>query len=331
MERVEGEKIRSFQQLVSSELEELEIALEKALRCDTPLLRDVCSYIREGKGKRIRPTVLFLAARSAGNPDGELIPAGVAVELIHTATLIHDDILDEHMMRRGRPSVYARWGSKTATIVGDFLYTRAFTILATLKLYELMKILAEVSNTICIGEILQLEQRRNLHMSEEGYIDVITKKTASLFSAACECGAIIGGEKNGNRKIFSRFGENIGVAFQITDDLYDYLGDEEKIGKPVGSDFSDGRITLPFIKAYGNAPNNVRERMIELLEVEFDRASWPEIVSFVQNYGGVEYSIRRARDFGEKAKFYLLSIAPSIERDALEMAADYIIDRVLSI
>jgi len=325
------EKLKQFQQLVAPELDALEKSIEEALQCDTPLIDSICSYLKEGRGKRIRPTVLFLAAKSAGSPNGNLIPAGLAVELIHTATLIHDDILDEHVFRRGRPTVYARWGGKVATIIGDFLYTKAFSRLADEGLFELMGILAKVTNTICVGEINQLEQRLNLHMSEEGYIDVIMKKTASLFSASCECGAILGGEKNGHRKLYSGFGENVGVAFQITDDIFDYIGDEKDIGKPVASDFSDGRITLPFITAFRNAPEEARGRVRELLLTDFEKTSWSEIVSFVQNYGGVEYSIKRARDFGSKAKEYLEAVSPSAERDALSEAVDYVVERVSTI
>jgi len=253
----------------------------------------------------------------------------MAIELIHTATLIHDDILDGHDFRRNRPTVYARWGTKTATIIGDFLYTKAFSSLADARLFEVMDILAKVTNTICVGEILQLEQRNNLDLNEQNYIDIISKKTASLFSASCECGAVLAGEKNGNREIYSDFGMNIGLAFQITDDIFDYIADEEAIGKPVGSDFSDGRFTLPFIKAFVNAPNAAQKKIEELVGVDQRRQSkWPEIVSFVKDYGGVEYSIEMARGFGTRAKGFLSRIKPSLERDALAMAADYIVERV---
>ena len=160
-------------------------------------------------------------------------------------------------------------------------------------------------------------------------MDIISKKTASLFSASCECGAVLAGERNGNRELYSDFGMNIGLAFQITDDIFDYIADETKIGKPVGSDFSDGRFTLPFIKAFGNAPNEAQKRMRKLVGIGLHRKSkWPEIVSFVQDYGGVEYSIEKARDFGIKAKDFLSRMNPSLERDALAMAADYIVERI---
>ena len=323
------EKLKKFQAPVLEELGALERSIEESLECDIPLASDVCSYLKEGRGKRIRPTVLFLAARSLGGSKDDLVTSGMAIELIHTATLIHDDILDGHDFRRNRPTVYARWGTKTATIIGDFLYTKAFSSLADARLFEVMDILAKVTNTICVGEILQLEQRNNLDLNEQNYIDIISKKTASLFSASCECGAVLAGEKNGNREIYSDFGMNIGLAFQITDDIFDYIADEEAIGKPVGSDFSDGRFTLPFIKAFVNAPNAAQKKIEELVGVDQRRQSkWPEIVSFVKDYGGVEYSIEMARGFGTRAKGFLSRIKPSLERDALAMAADYIVERV---
>ncbi len=303
--------------------------LAGALESDVPLIIEVCSNLGRVPGKRVRPTVFFLAARSAGNGSSPLITAGLAIELIHTATLIHDDIIDNHTIRRGSPTVYSVWGNNVATIMGDFLYSKAFAMLGEEGLYEIMTLLSKVTHIMSIGEMMQHQHRMNIDVSEDGYLDIINKKTASLFSAACECGACMTEGGNGHRRIYSGFGENIGLAFQITDDLFDYLAIEEEIGKPTASDFCDGKVTLPFITAFRNAPEKAKRRVKDLFSAGFEtHDNWNEVVHFVQNYGGIEYSLEKAKGFGEQAKGCLKDVDPSPERDALHLAADYIVDRV---
>jgi octaprenyl-diphosphate synthase len=328
MDQSDIKKPPPIQSLVREELELLEGRLQEILRSDVPLLDHICRYLNEKPGKRIRPTVLFLAARSAGTPDEKLITAGLAVELVHTATLIHDDIIDDHQVRRGRPTVYARWGADAATLTGDFLYSMAFARLAEAGMFDVMNILARVTHDMSVGELLQLELRRNLDLSEDRYMDMIYRKTASLFSASCESGALLGGELNGGRSAYSRFGKNVGFAFQIVDDLFDYIASDTMIGKPTASDFTDGRVTLPFITAFRNAPETERRRVTELFAGAFDRERhWGEVVRFVQSYGGVDYSMRRAKHFIERAKGHLRDIISSPERDALFTASDYVVER----
>jgi len=321
-------KLVPIQSLVQNELEILEKRLQGILLSDIPLIENICSYLNDRPGKRIRPTVLFLTARSAGRTEKDLITAGLAVELVHTATLVHDDIIDDHKVRRGRPSVYAKWGSDAATLIGDFLYSMAFACLAEARMFDVMDILARVTHQMSIGEIMQLQLRRTLDISEAHYLDMIYKKTASLFSASCECGALLGGEQNGHRSRYSRFGKNMGLAFQIVDDLFDYIAVDSRLGKPTASDFSDGRVTLPFITAFRNAPEPARQRVSDLFTVSFDKKKhWNEVVTFVQDYGGVEYSLRKAKHFVERAKDHLREVTSSPERDALFVATDYVVER----
>jgi octaprenyl-diphosphate synthase len=323
------QNIEAFQSLVRADLDSLEGSLQTALSSRVPLIREICQYIEDTPGKRLRPTCLFLAGRSSGNGHVDMIPAGLAVELIHTATLLHDDIVDRHSTRRGKPTVYAKWGNRIATIMGDFLYSKAFACLGEAGLFDVMEILARVTHVISEGEMLQFQYSRDINVSEDGYLEMIYKKTASLFSASCECGAALGGNGNGHRPRFSRFGENIGLAFQITDDLFDYLAIDKHIGKPTASDFSDGRVTLPFITSFRNAPDRAKRWISDLFGTGTDvDEHWDEVVSFVQEYGGVEYAMNMARDFGEKAKGSLLHVEPSRERDALCFAADYVVRRV---
>jgi octaprenyl-diphosphate synthase len=321
--------LRAIQSLVRDELEDLETKLQHTLHSDVLLIREVCENLKEVSGKHVRPTVLFLTARSVGNSEKHMVTAGLAIELIHTATLIHDDVIDNHMIRRGKPTVYSVWGHNVATIMGDFLYSKAFAILGESGLFEVMTLLSRVTHIMSVGEMMQFQQRKNINVSEDGYLDIIHKKTASLFSAACECGASLSENGNGSRAICSGFGENIGLAFQITDDLFDYLAVDEAIGKPVASDFTDGKVTLPFITAFRNAPEKVRRRVQNIFRVGFENQSdWNEVVLFVQDYGGIEYSLEKAKVYGERAKIFLEKIAPSPERDALHLAADYVVNRV---
>jgi len=322
-------KLVPIQSLVQGELESLEKRLQEILDSDVPLIENICTYLNDRPGKRIRPTILFLTARSAGSPEQDTITAGLAVELVHTATLVHDDIIDDHLTRRGKPTVYARWGSDAATLIGDYLYSMAFSCLAEARMFDVMDILARVTHQMSIGELMQLQLRRTLDLSEDRYMDMIHKKTASLFSASCECGALLGGERNGHRNLYSRFGKNMGLAFQIVDDLFDYVAADADLGKPTASDFSDGRVTLPFITAFRNAPETARKRVSDLFNMSFDKKKhWGEVVSFVQDYGGVEYSLRKAKDFTERAKGHLMDVSSSPERDALFVASDYIVERV---
>jgi octaprenyl-diphosphate synthase len=328
MNKSDSKKLVPIQSLVQGELESLETRLQEILDSDVPLIENICTYLNDRPGKRIRPTILFLTARSAGNPERETVTAGLAVELVHTATLVHDDIIDDHRMRRGKPTVYARWGSDAATLIGDYLYSMAFSCLAEARMFDVMDILARVTHDMSVGELMQLHLRRTLDLSEDRYMDMIYKKTAALFSASCECGAILGGERNGERSKYSRFGKNVGLAFQIVDDLFDYLASDRDLGKPTASDFSDGRVTLPFITAFRNAPEPARKRVSDLFKVSFDRKKhWGEVVSFVQNYGGVEYSLRKAKAYAERAKGHLMDVSSSPERDALFVASDYVVER----
>ncbi len=334
MRSIKASHSNEFQSPVSRELGFLEELLRVALHSDVPSIEEICEHLRGTPGKRLRPNILFLASKSAGGSCEAPLTAGLAVELIHTATLIHDDIIDNHIVRRGRETVYARWGANIATVMGDFLYSKAFANLGEAGLYEIMEILARTTNTMSVGEMMQFQHSKNIEISEAWYMDMIYSKTASLFSASSECGAVIGinGKKNGFQKSYAAFGKNIGLAFQITDDLIDYLGVDERVGKPTASDFTDGRVTLPFISALRNAPAQKKKRVSKFFYTGFERDDdWNEVVFFVQNYGGVEYSFKKAREFGERAKVSLEDLTPSREKDALCFVADYVVKRVDSL
>lgn len=329
MNHADAHSFERFRDPILGELEALERSFRSTLRSEIPIIQEICAAIAQAPGKRIRPGIVLLASRSAGGEPGAAGTAGLAVELIHTATLLHDDIIDGHMVRRGRPTVYARWGATAATIMGDFLYSRAFTCLGEAGLEEIMGVLARVTNEMSVGEMIQLQHRRDLNIDEDGYMELIHRKTAALFSAAAECGALTGGSSRKHREGLASFGENVGLAFQITDDLIDYLAPDRSVGKPVASDLAEGRITLPFIVAYRGAPAERRRRVEELFRGGlYPERDWEEVVGFVREFGGIDRSLRRADELARGAKDSLSGIEPSRERDALCSAADYIVDRV---
>jgi octaprenyl-diphosphate synthase len=329
MKTPEARDLNRFQAPVMRELAVLEEDFREALKSDLPLLRELSTALAGAPGKRIRPNILLLASRSTGGSPGKAAVAALAVELIHTATLLHDDILDSHMTRRGKSTVFARWGSDTAIIMGDFLFSKAFSRLGEAGLFEAIEVLARVTNLMSIGELIQLQRRKDIDVSEDDYMELIYRKTASLFAASSECGALTGNGSERFRSELADFGGNIGMAFQITDDLLDYLAADVKIGKPIASDFTEGRVTLPLIAAFRSAPGKSRKRVSDLFRSSFDdEARWNEVVSFIREYGGIEYSLGKARELGSKAKDALGPVSRSPERDALCFAADYIVQRV---
>jgi octaprenyl-diphosphate synthase len=322
--------IKRFQSPVSRELENLEEALALVLDSDVSLVNEICRYLANSPGKRIRPTLLFLSGKTSGSNSDGMLTAGTAVELIHTATLIHDDIIDDHNLRRGRATVKAQWGRDIATIMGDYLYSKAFACLGKAGMFDIMGILANVTHIMSAGEMLQFQLKRQIDVSEESYMEMILKKTASLFSASSECGATLGSGGNGDTSIYSKFGECVGLAFQITDDLFDYMALDSDLGKSTGADLNDGRVTLPFIAAYRNAPEVAKKKITGFFKAHLDNQDCrSEIIDFMKEYGGIEYSIQLARRLCRKAKEHINILASSPEKDALWFAADYVVDRVL--
>jgi octaprenyl-diphosphate synthase len=329
MNAIESQGLTVFQAPVQKELEALERDLREALDSDIPLLQEIASAITGAPGKRIRPNMVFLTSRCAGGQPDKASVAALAVELIHTATLLHDDILDGHMTRRGRSTIFARWGADSAMIMGDFLYSKAFAYLGEAGMDDAIGVLARVTNLMSVGELVQLQYRKDINIAEENYMEMIYRKTASLFAAAAECGALTDHGTEHFRTAFADFGRSVGLAFQITDDLLDYLAADVQIGKPIASDFTEGRVTLPFISAYRNADDKVRERIGELFHSSFnDEELWNEVISFITDNGGLEYSLGMSRELGEKAKAALDPVPPSLEKDALCFAADYIVQRI---
>ena len=320
-------RVQDFRALVQTELD----AVEEFLRgCCTAsgvhLIEEVWDHLLQAPGKRLRPILLLLSAKAHGKMGEDAIMAGAVVEMIHTATLIHDDVVDKASTRRGQPTVNRRWHDGIALMMGDFLYSKSFQLLTAAGLEREMELLADTTNRMSIAEMMQFQYNTKLDMREEEYLLLINEKTAALIEAACALGAMLG--DHGDVEAVARYGRNVGLAFQITDDLFDYLGNEYVVGKPVGSDLREGKVTLPLIAALRHAPAPARARIeSSILSGEVFDGAWPVMAEFVHKHGGIDYAMARARAFGQEAKASLLRLPVSVERDALHTAVDFIIDR----
>ena len=256
------------------------------------------------------------------------ITAGAVIELVHTATLVHDDMVDGSFSRRGKPTVNARWNDAVSVIMGDFLYSRAFAMLAKAGMAREFDVLARTTHRMSHGEMLQLEERGNLHVSESGYMEIIKEKTASLIAAACEIGAGLAELDSTTASPLMKYGENIGLAFQIKDDVFDFVGDERVMGKAPGSDVQSGWYTLPLIAALRQAPVKKRGEMESLLEFRQSLdGNWPSVVDFVCRHGGIEYSEDRIAHYASLAKQNLDEMPGSPTKDSLLFAVDYVTNR----
>lgn len=324
-------KLVSLQKKIGPALKKVDAEFLRITEGDSPLTREICEHIRQGKSKKFRPTLLLLAAQTDEGIAEEAITAAASVELVHTATLVHDDFIDEAQTRRGLPSVNARYGSSAALIMGDYLYSKALQSLCAEGLHHAVDLLSRTTVLMSEAEMLQLEHRFDLDIEESRYQQIIYQKTASLIENACRIGVHFNPNLPDGEEAFGEFGAKTGLVFQITDDIFDYLGDERRLGKPTGQDWEEGRITLPLIAAWRNAPQELRERVrahAKLREPAERMEIWPEVKGMVADYGGVDYAFAQARRFGEEAKSALAPLASGPQKDLLAVAVEYVINRL---
>jgi octaprenyl-diphosphate synthase len=313
---------------IAEAFDQFEDRLDEAFLCNVHLVGAVGAHLHRAFGKRFRPTLLLLTAKGFGRVAEDAVLGAVVVELIHTATLIHDDSIDKSLVRRGLPTVNSAWNNDVAILMGDYLYSKAFSILVRNRMYEAMDLLADATHRMSQGELRQIEQRNRLDLTEAEYMRVIEEKTACLMSAGCEFGALAGGAGLEERSALSRYGNSIGLAFQITDDIFDYLGAETVIGKAQGSDLDGGKITLPLITAFQNAPEGARREMKDMIKNrEFRNGHWGDVVRFVTEYGGVSYSEARSAELARRAETELSHVPDPLARAALQDAVRYAVTR----
>jgi len=313
---------------VRSELALVEERLAALPRARNKAVLEAVSAILNAGGKRLRPALLLLAAKSCGCTTERGVHLAAAVELIHTASLIHDDIIDNADRRRGVASINARAGNKIAVLAGDYVYAAVFGILAEDGDQEVMRTVAAAAAHMTDSEIAQTLCRNDARVTEEQYLSIITGKTASLLSCACRIGAMLGDTRNGETDTLARYGLDLGMAFQITDDLLDLVGDEQDVGKPLGNDMREGRLTLPFIHTLRVAAQSDREWIATTFESRrLDERALTRLSELVQKYGGIDYGRQRAAEYGQACKQRLQALPASEYQASLALLVDYVMRR----
>ena len=297
---------------VEAEMAEFETYFGKIMQSDVPLLKIILNYIFRRKGKQMRPLLVFLTAKLNGVISEPTYVAATFIELLHTASLVHDDVIDEANERRGALSINALWNSKIAVLVGDYMLSRGMLIGVEKKRYDLLRIISEAVKKMSESELLQLQKARKQYISESDYLRIIQGKTASLISACTECGAQSTTDDADTMLIMKKFGENIGIAFQIKDDLLDYEN-TGLTGKPSCNDIKERKITLPLIHALEQAPYLKKQRIVKIVKSKKKTTSEiSEVIKFVSEYGGLEYARLRMNQYRDKA-FAILDVYPESE------------------
>ncbi|MEN8373845.1 MAG: polyprenyl synthetase family protein [Gemmatimonadota bacterium] len=318
--------LAAIQDPVREVLESVVREMRRIAVSDYRPLSEVGDYILLKRGKLFRPTLVLLASQAEGGDLADARTVAALVELVHLATLVHDDAVDHSVMRRGMPTVNALWNHRTAIIMGDFLYSRSVSELSDLGDMERIGVLARAANRMSVGELRALHSADALDLSEEAYYRLIAAKTASLIAASCELGSLCGG--GANRETLRRFGHDLGMAFQIVDDVIDYTATERATGKPSGHDLREHKVTLPLIEALpemSDAERNTIEGFFADPEPTDDGIE--EVISLVTARGGVDRAKRRAEEYGRRASASLADVPPGAPAEALGLAVSYVVGR----
>ncbi len=313
-------------ELAAADMRRVDSLIRRRLSSDVVLINQIADHIVASGGKRLRPTLHVLTAGAAGYAGEQHIKLAAIIEFIHTSTLLHDDVVDESDLRRGRKTANALWGNAASVLVGDFLYSRSFQLMVELDDMRIMRILADTTNTIAEGEVLQLLNVGNADVSEAAYLAVIERKTAVLFAAATELGGILGGLGTTQVAALRRYGMELGYAFQIADDLLDYVSDADTLGKNIGDDLIEGKPTLPLIYALETAGAQHKQLLREAIE-QGRAGPLQAIVNAIRDSGAIERTRARAENHAHAAREALTALPASPQRDALGVLADYSVKR----
>ncbi|MCP9463542.1 MAG: polyprenyl synthetase family protein [Nitrospira sp.] len=310
------------------ELEEVEERVRQNLDSSVALVNTVAAQILSGGGKRIRPLLLLLSARLCGYTDNEHHQLGSLVEFIHTATLLHDDVVDEADLRRGRRTARRVWGNQISILVGDYLYTRAMCRIVEFRSQGINEVLAEACKKMAEGEVLQLYYNGNPSIPESDYIKIVEHKTAGLIAAACRMGAILADAPEAQQEALFRFGQYVGIAFQVADDTLDYIANGASLGKTIGQDLRQGKATLPLLHLLQQCSEEDAQMIKDRMETRtLSNADLERILMLMKEYGSITYAMDRAKTYVAAAKQELELFEDSPARRALTVAADYMITR----
>ncbi len=313
---------------VQQELRLVEDEISKNISSEVDVVRSASAYVLQNGGKRVRPALLLLTAKLLGANAAQAAPLAAAMEMIHAASLLHDDVLDNATIRRGKPSSNVKWGNQISILVGDFLWCRASNVIIT---YQNSRILESAISSVektTEGEILEIIKSNDFGISEDEYLKIITLKTAMLFACSCHIGSIFANASEKNEEALKNFGLNLGIAFQLADDVLDYNSSEEKFGKKAGTDLCEGKLTLPVISVLKKCSEKESHVIREaLLANSMDITIFKEITSILNRYGTLESALVLAHNYSKKAKAQVEAFKQSIEKDALLALADYAVGR----
>ncbi len=316
----------SFRALIEEDMRAVDVIIRGRLWSDVVLIRQVAEYIIAGGGKRLRPAVLILVAKALGYTGTVHSELAAVVEFIHTATLLHDDVVDESALRRGRNTSNAEFGNAASVLVGDFLYSRAFQMMVAVDDSRVLGVLADATNVIAEGEVLQLLNVHNSEVTVEAYLEVVRRKTAKLFEAAGRLGAIVANCDRASEEAFATYGMYLGTAFQLIDDVLDYTGDQSKTGKNVGDDLSEGKPTLPLIYVMQSGTRS-DANLVRAAIQSGGRQDLPAVLSAVYACGALDYTREQARIAASSARDAIDSIQHSNYRQALLDLATFAVER----
>jgi len=312
---------------IIDELEEFERRFKYSMKSKVPLLDRITHYIIKRKGKQLRPMFVFLSASASGKVSDSTYTAATLIELLHTATLVHDDVVDDANERRGFFSINALWKNKVAVLVGDYLLSQGLLMAIDRDEFQLLKVVSTAVKEMSEGELLQMEKTRTLNYDEAIYFEIIRQKTAALITACCKSGALSAGANPEQVQLMAEFGESVGIAFQIKDDLFDY-GAGKNIGKPTGIDIQERKTTLPLIYALNKVSSSDRKRMVNIVKnhnQNFQKVA--EVIEMVKASGGIEYAADKMKEYADRSLEILAKLPESEARLSLETLVKYTVDR----
>ncbi|USE37297.1 octaprenyl diphosphate synthase [Endozoicomonas sp. SCSIO W0465] len=316
----------SFQTAVHDDFHRVNECIHEQLYSDVALVSQIGEYIIKSGGKRLRPLLVLLTARACGYNDYNHVPLAAIIEFLHTATLLHDDVVDQSDLRRGRDTANALWGNAPSVLVGDFLYSRAFQMMVGLESLKLLHILADATNVIAEGEVMQLMNINDADISEDDYMEVIRCKTAMLFRASSQTAAVLSKASPELESDMTHYGNYLGIAFQLIDDLLDYQGDTESMGKNLGDDLAEGKPTLPLIYTLKHGTNAQKALVRDAIE-QGGRENIEAVVEAVRSCGALQYTAAKAREYSANAKRCLRLLPEGKYRSAMADLADFAVVR----
>lgn len=322
------QQLRSFQEPINEDLGRMQSILKDFFSSSIPLIQRIGDHLLEMAGKRFRPALTLLVAHLDGRPKKDPVFAAAVIELIHTATLVHDDTIDKSAMRRGLPTINSLYNDLVSTILGDYIYTKSLVELTEQGESDIMAVVTRTTYQMSIGEMLQIQQKQSPDVTEEDYLELVDAKTASLMSASCEVGALVAGFEEKRVEKLRTFGMELGRAYQITDDIFDYVGDSGELGKFGHSDLAEGKVTLPLIRALAKCTEEERNRVHEILGKEnVTESDWRFVIDLLKERNALDECRASALASAERALEELDGIAPSVFLDGLKRAVHYAVTR----